>query len=78
MVNCMMARLESEVWSHIESQGSPSGRAGHLMAVDDASERLLLYGGYCGNGGLTVLSDYFELTFSTRKDALSVLLRQRI
>jgi hypothetical protein len=59
-------QVETEQWHSIASERGPSGRAGHLLMADESTGKLYLYGGYCGDGGSTILSDLFELTTSTK------------
>jgi len=56
--------LESKKFTHVEYSKDlvPEGRAGHMAVVQN--NEMIVFGGYCGDGGFTYLGDCLALPLS--------------
>ena len=61
------AALAESSWTNLSPQSSPSPRAGHAMAYDSRSDRIIMFGGTASNPVFTDVNETWSFDFNTNQ-----------
>src|SRR5467141_3442675 len=61
------AALAESSWTNLSPQSSPSPRAGHAMAYDSRSDRIIMFGGTASNPAFTDVNEIWSFDFNTNQ-----------